>query len=387
MAITYNAGTNIITVTGYTEAVPCNLHDIKLADTAGGWGVVDESHGCRFLFRAQLYIGDGTIPTWFADDNVILTRADGFATASEEYVVRGKQNSHIKFKWSTIVCLETTERLWFGGAWGEYAPDLQLEYVQFMGTYVAARPHIIGRLTGIVMKNCNFFKNWTIYVSENGTFNRLSFDGADFTYIMTSTIDDIDLKNAWGHSYTIFGDYVGNWYNCTSLNATLGEIKAQSLTSSCYFINAVFDQWRIYWLASSGSNKIWRQYEFDLTVIKPDSNRTPISGASVKIWDINNNLVVDTTTDGNGKIATQILNYGYYDQAHGNTSIMQTPHKIVIKASNQHETIKKYMYMDYKRKETISMKKTQPVQICDNYLILQLRPESTEDDRFLYTKM
>ena len=70
MAITYNAGTNVITVTGYTAGTPCTFLDVWNADQAGGWGVITRQCSHQYCLSAQLDIGDGSTVTYFGDKNV-----------------------------------------------------------------------------------------------------------------------------------------------------------------------------------------------------------------------------------------------------------------------------------------------------------------------------
>lgn len=84
-------------------------------------------------------------------------------------------------------------------------------------------------------------------------------------------------------------------------------------------------------------------------------------GATVKIWDLNNNLVVDTTT-ASGVIATQTLDYGYYIQSDGSTPTMQTPHTIEIKKAG-YQTYKKKFTLDEKIDWRIRLRKVTEVNL------------------------
>lgn len=66
MPITYDLTTKKITVTGYTESTPCTFEDIYQADIAGGWGVVQKQAEKQYALNCGLVIGDGTTETWFA---------------------------------------------------------------------------------------------------------------------------------------------------------------------------------------------------------------------------------------------------------------------------------------------------------------------------------
>jgi hypothetical protein len=66
MAITYNAGTDTITVTAGTPGVPNTFTDIYNADVAGAWGQVTKT-GNMFVFSAKLQVGDGSTATYLHD--------------------------------------------------------------------------------------------------------------------------------------------------------------------------------------------------------------------------------------------------------------------------------------------------------------------------------
>ncbi len=67
MAITYNAGTDTITVTGGTAGAPNTFTDIYNADVAGGWGQVTKTNNI-FVFSAKLQVGDGSTATHLYDE-------------------------------------------------------------------------------------------------------------------------------------------------------------------------------------------------------------------------------------------------------------------------------------------------------------------------------
>ncbi len=66
MAITYNAGTDTITVTAGTAGSPNTFTDIYNADVAGSWGQVTKT-GNMFVFSAKLQVGDGSTATYLHD--------------------------------------------------------------------------------------------------------------------------------------------------------------------------------------------------------------------------------------------------------------------------------------------------------------------------------
>jgi len=66
MAISYDAGSDTITVTAGTEAVPITFTDIYNADVAGSWGQVTQV-GNMFVFDCKLAVGDASTATYLAD--------------------------------------------------------------------------------------------------------------------------------------------------------------------------------------------------------------------------------------------------------------------------------------------------------------------------------
>jgi hypothetical protein len=65
--ITYNAGTNTITVVGGSSGSPHNFTNVYNADVLGGWGKVTKQGTNQFDFQAKLQIGDDSTQTYFTD--------------------------------------------------------------------------------------------------------------------------------------------------------------------------------------------------------------------------------------------------------------------------------------------------------------------------------
>ena len=406
MAITYNAGLNTITVTGYTEAVPCTFLDVYNADVAGGWGVVsrlDVVNGWKL--DCDIYIGNNTNTTWFKSEN-------------EYVVIKPTNNTYwgivavTKYATLKIGTLDTNNRPDKGSYWfvdcslrttpthvfcyldyytlaayqGEiYIYDSMFQVEKPPADYVLLMPF------KTKMKRCTF--------KDDSMIRFYSADSELENIVLHScTQDNSMLQSLVSPSYTwsnlsiysanrgilLFQVFPTTIKNVVMRNCTYGFWLYQISVNS-YIINGDIDNWSLLWLAPS-TGLLYRQYEFSLKVIQDDSSRTPISGARVKIWDKDNVLVANVMTDGFGNISTQTLNYGYYDMGHGNTAQMKTPHKMLVTKPG-FKTELKYMYMDYKRKETVVMRIVQAVKICDNDLILQIAPESTGADENIFTKI
>jgi hypothetical protein len=169
-----------------------------------------------------------------------------------------------------------------------------------------------------------------VYTHHTGAFAVFDFyrhnwqsDGAAGPKIV-GTIDDVtitDCPNAFAFSFTPANVTISN---CKILNETTSFYIL--FTSVNFYIINTECAWVLSWVNSTGT--LYRQYEFDLKVI--DKDNSPINAATVKIWDKDSNLVVDTTTNASGVIATQTITRGYYNQANGSTLQEASPHLIKI---------------------------------------------------------
>lgn len=357
MAINYNAGTNTITVTGYTEATPCTFLDIFNADIAGGWGVSHRQCNKQYCFDAFIIIGDGSTVTWFAD-NYVSVLWSNFFSAHWQIALRGRTNSHIKIEHASIASQTSAFAIYLiAGTSVEYAPDVKINYCSTIQMDPSYQPSPLIYISGGYIKNTNcsyttpkFLQNMTL--SQINSFGRF---GADYGLqnLVNCNVSDVYLKNGYA-SIFVSGSAVSNTFkNIIAKTPSNFDLRLYTLYYPQYFINCIFEQnnWRLAWLDTS-SSCIYRQYEFDLKVQDKDEN--DINAATVKIWDLNNNLVVNTATNASGVIATQTLNYGYYTQAGGDTPTMQTPHTIQISKAG-YETYSKKWTLDKKTDWTIAL--------------------------------
>jgi len=119
MAISYNAGTNTITITGYTAGTPCTFLDVYNADVAGGWGKVTKQCVNQYCLNAKLVIGDGSTTTWFVDsaqqilwnDALFTTVIHMITIKTNATAIFGKLLSATDktcYDGCAFICLETT---------------------------------------------------------------------------------------------------------------------------------------------------------------------------------------------------------------------------------------------------------------------------------------
>ena len=346
MAITYNAGTNIITVTGYTEATPCNSTDIYNADVGGGWGAVTRQCTNQFCFNCRVVIGDGSTATWFADVNKLIVFLDVF-TSNNQVLIELKNNSH--FTLGTLVDASTLSTK-------NACTILTKVGTARTGDIISARseatPTAVLKLYGCTLQMDQQHSIY-LYKLKYGELYNLRLENGVSLDSLELTIDNVQIVNpdkalllAWGVTAT--------FKNVSILNERTAIVNTYLVTNDSYFINikTSTDAWTIAWYNSTG--KFYRQYELDLKVI--DKDNAAINNATVKIWDKDSNLVVDTTTNAGGVITTQTITRGYYDQAHGNTLQEKSPHTIEIKKDGtNYLTYETDFILDNKKDWVISM--------------------------------
>ena len=297
--------------------------DYKLVQ--GQWGVVSKQGNNQYEFNCTLQIGDGKTETWLIDVNKMIY----------EYVsvfLYIKKYGHVRLG----KVLNSEKKSTSGGCF-VYAKKTnsfiirmeQYSYLELYSTTLAAGGRVFFEPTinaNIKIWNCNFE-----HIDFSGSPAQLDIYRLYYTQVhyglrgIFTSAEDIRIADV---------DYVTTWYH-RSESAVIKNIVTDkeeqysfylvNYTGNLYFIDTDW-KWRGYFYSSSA--KVYRQYTFNLKVV--DEARNPIPGASVKIWDNAGNLVVNETTDSNGRIPEQILTYGYYDQDHWSTPVMITPHTIRI---------------------------------------------------------
>ena len=327
-SITYDSGTNTITIVGFNESSPCTFEDIYQADVANGWGVVSKQGDNQYEFRCKLQIGDGTNETWLIDANKAIshtidddfiyipshghfrcgvvvdeanrTTKDGcfiFTNSSNKKIIEFKLASSLEL-YSTTISAESSTKIQSTYGRGEY----RIWNCNIIHTQVSGQgpPPVV-----------DFYRtNWQssqagpAFSTSNASDILISdcYHGTIWFSISTP----VTIKN-----YRMIGET--NSFFCFHLDANLYAINVEC-------------KWKPLWYYSSG--KIYRQYTFTLKVV--DENGNPISGAKVKVYNRSGYLEFEDTTDANGRIPTHIITRGYYDQTHRSTLVDFSPHTLVI---------------------------------------------------------
>ncbi len=343
MGITYNAGTDTITVTGYTSGTPCTFTDIYNADVAGGWGQVSLQGTNQFLFNCKLIVGDGSTTTWFTD--------------TKKQITTSAASPCIEIKAAATLTLGALENL--ASKTGSSGCDIFATGDGWISDLIK------GAITAdVYLYGCSFsrYSDWNdirirLANSDNRVWDCLLKNRVFFTATKADIYNTFILKtgSAAGIEDPVSGTEINRvsilscrysiwFYNKPSV--TVSNLFARNCGNLYLFlytgqtltlINADLDNWAITWVANiNNTGFLYRQYTFNLQVTEEDG--TPIQTANVVLTNNASAEVFNVNTDASGLIAEQTVSRGYYAQATGDTLQDYGPFTL---------TITKAGYIDY----------------------------------------
>jgi len=359
--IEYNSTTNTITVTNYTESNPCTFEDIYQADVSNGWGVVHKQNDDQYFFEASLTIGDGSNSTYFVDTSKQITFADFndvnipdiyitqnayFRLGTQEYgdiTHSGCHISSLASAYSHVIIQSEVPIYIYSSSFDALSDSCYYAFIQ------------IDDETNISeFRNCLFRNKVYIYKGKLLLHNVIIENADDGLRSKIADADNVILQKGVNGFFFAFYSGTSVVRNVKIQNFTYDFRLYLTPTDNVYAIDTECS-WNLYWHWWA-QGKLYRQYSFNLKVVDEDGN--PIPDAMVKVWNKNNDLVIEETTDINGQIPEQILTYGYYDNAHGNTPIKETPHRIEI-SKNGYQTYEGKFMADHKINWLIHLKTQQ----------------------------
>ncbi len=332
IAVTYNAGTTTLSVTGGTSGAPATFADVLTADTANGWGVITSPIANVYLVAANLNIGDGTTATYFSSKNEIVRFADGKCPnplANATFILGESSGAYGKNGTFLSVCPTANMYIGNGGTLLAYASSLehrgnsQVLYIR-CATVGMAGVQLIGYT----------LSSFIIFLSSISslTLRRVSTYGCGYFRVDASgTLEDL-LAASSGVSGFACGNNIDVWNADADTPATFWNNIADK---TARFINP---KKSAYTFAGSASGAvILLAYTFDL--LFKTSAGTPVSGATVTLTDRFGTQVFSVTTGADGKIAQQIVTYER-SQRSTNTNTFYSPHSLTVaKAGYETKTI------------------------------------------------
>lgn len=373
--ITYNASDRIITVTGFSESDPCSFWDVWNASNVEGWDVVLKQGLKQYWVNdTEIDIGDGSIETWFADENVQVEfyyPADSWQWApmwvyANGHLRLGKVLDVSKRTSSNGVQMILTGEVVLTGA------PMTLGGMDDLEIYSSS---LIANLSnsgfgGEVWQGYSgIFRVWNTILenfdicpsdySEADLYNLYIFDNplSSALYLSWSPmfLQDVRLSSTYNFIYFCKnGTTIKNVYGRNSIAESLFCVVADP-PNSYYLINPDFDNWTIWW-QGSGSASVYRQYEFTLTVT--NSSNQPIETANVTLYN-NQGKVGSWLTDSNGEISTQTLTMGFYNETGGNTIYNYNPYNLTITKTGYQTYTKNFTLTEKTKWEIATLPETE----------------------------
>ena len=346
--ISYDSGTNTLTWTGnssdndawkfYDFWYWANIDPGTYPDLINSSDATATHEGTQYTFYCKLREGDGSTPTYFADENKQITIADGVSTTAGDKWCKIMNNAHMTIG-------EVADETNYIGTNGCSFIMLESTYA----TYIFYK-YSSGEL--------NFYAS-SIYCPNHNFHRGLFAPDRVYQYLMvhslgiyaspsTSIVRDVtvvdgtrgiqncqgDLSNILVKGCTVAIQIEGGASSVVKnvkATANTNTIGTYNLNADGYVIDADIDNFVISWGGTS-SGKIYIQYTFNPIITYV--NGSPVAYAHVILKDRYNNTIIDDCTDSDGRILNgtepYIVTYAFYNQTGGNTPYLQGPHHLTI---------------------------------------------------------
>lgn len=327
--ITYNAGTDTITVIGANSTHPAEFLDLYNADVAGGWGQVTRFGSSyvpvyvQFEINCKLTIGNGTAAgtTYFTDTMKQITWGDALQSSP---ALKVTNSSTCTFG---VVDDATTKRTSRGCSliinFQGYAADWFLVdtggrlnlYSCQVSTPSATNQHYIQANGDCYIWNSILSNQIALFMHGFNIYNSVISKTSYACSRVTGTIDKLTVSTASSAAFFANNGDGVNVSNSLITGASILQENGGTATDS-YYINCESNTWTFTQDASCTA-EIYRQYTFTLTVLNGEITDI-VENANVTLTK-NNVKLGSWLTNSSGQIPTQTLTYGFYNQTGGNT--------------------------------------------------------------------
>ncbi len=331
-------------------------------------GIVEFRDPNLYVLHGGLQIGDGSTSTYFTEKNKqiyasrhIVSEESVLSTSNNAVLVLGELN-------------DESRKLTSKGCYVQ----LNYFYPRFKPNYIYSSTVVHGT-PGYTEGGLSYVKgNFRIYPMEriwNSVFDKvlITYSGlsdpsqssiynirvfrSNLDNVNSGVLDKIEILNAGRLLYLWRDDYVSDLSNIYAILTTdqVGLMgSTQAITKDSNWDNCDIytpsGEWKFYWSKAGATGKVYRRYDFDLKVV--DESGNPIENANVKIYDVDETLIYDGTTDSNGEIPTQKVTYAYYTSDEGASGygieVLKSPHTLVVSKDG---------YQTYEVKLTINQKR------------------------------
>lgn len=399
MSITYDSANKKITVSGETN---CNFEQLYIASVAGGWGVIDKTSETEYRIRAIISLTNSSVLSDI--ENTLIFE---YIQIPQSYcnIIDISSNSTLQFgailnqtmKTGKQGCTLVFEKVPYPNPFGysNQKTNINGGKQYYYSTVIRAHPTRGVYLQGVA----DTMRLWEFaYVGDNKLSSVYNAKGLD---VANSFFTYIDI------AYETQGTYVGVTFNI--LNKLYYEIRCKNIYRECKFLIAngtplsynytspqTPNVWGNRYIDCVGVSYInvpaWEcgnyardfiteEYSFAPKIL--DSNKYAIIGASIKLYDKNNTLIVDAVTDSSGTITPQDIVVNKWEQQGlaTNNYVVATNYNpfTLIVSKDGYETYTSTFDLTEKYRSIITLTPPEYIYIDKLTVVEKLNPKITEE--------
>jgi hypothetical protein len=383
---TYNTVNRYKTITStQVKTLSGTSYDYNIIQ--GQWGVVARNVGAAKkqyeLIGVFLHVGDDTTETWFIDvDKNFLC-----ITPSGGIPIFVHNNAHLRFGELINAADKRTRSGCSMKVSGTYPRGVGSDagaYVELYGSLFVIGSQWFSRFYfshgGNQKKIYECIVQAMIYTGSLDMYRTTITQGESAIRECTGTFEDLLLHSQASYVIRWAFQYGGDLKNVVIKDPPASVINIQTLTADRHAINVESPSWAFTWSGTS-TKSVYRQYEFDVTCV--DKTGSPLNEVSAVGEYINPyGQAFSVSTGPDGKIATQTIDHGFFDQAHGSEEQLKTPLKVTYSKPG-YQTVVKYYPMDEKTVDTVVMHKAVKVFADFGRPVINLKKSDPENKNVL----
>ena len=322
--ITYDSAANKIIVSDYDPSTYVTLEDIYQADVSGGWGVVDKIGDLIYRFHCRLKIKDSN----FWERNKVWAFVNGIVNPSDKLLVECQysQNTSYYFRLGEITNLE--QRTCKNGCiivneekdvsnnvtlfkWFIWGTDTVIDILATTFKSPYSQDPVVATDTN----DYGTIRFWNVYTETNG-FQILCLPDIAGLWGSGSVNTNEDTERVF-----LSGLAQGIWAPKYLRNVTLrncGKLCTVADQTNVKCINVDSNTWLIEfrdWAGPGLYGNVSEIYTLDLLV--QNKNGYGVAGATVKLYDKDDNLLFEDQTDGFGRLSTKEVKVRLYEPPDG----------------------------------------------------------------------
>lgn len=322
MPITYDSGTNTITVVGFSESSPCTFEDIYNASVTNSWGVVDKLTDDSYVIKAKLVIGDGSTWTYFADVRKTVIFTSDVELDYGDVLIVIKRHAYFRLgigdvdkRSGTGGCVIDARDITVN-SWSVLIKGEEESNVELYGSTILSERY--QGLLNVLNLNGTIARVYDCLIQGGGSavtprpnldMNHVTIEdasyGLSYGYQPAYPFTNIVIKFCYYGVYW-YSDRVYNLNNTIIKNIEYREIHTISLKAPARLTDCELEKWNIEWSGSPTADaKVERAYSFKVKVTDADGN--PIENALVELYDKNGNLVFAELTNSDGETSEHII--------------------------------------------------------------------------------